>query len=84
MPHLYSRQICHTDLNAHNILVQHFATPEQKYWLIDFDKCAEKSGDHWKTQNLARLHRSFIKEINKLTIKFTEQDWNEVLNGYKE
>ncbi|MFZ7201150.1 3-deoxy-D-manno-octulosonic acid kinase [Avibacterium avium] len=80
---LHDRQICHTDLNAHNILVQHFATPEQKYWLIDFDKCAEKSGNHWKAKNLARLHRSFIKEKGKLGIQFSDNDWENVVLGYK-
>ncbi|MFZ7308190.1 3-deoxy-D-manno-octulosonic acid kinase [Avibacterium avium] len=80
---LHDQQICHTDLNAHNILVQHFATPEEKYWLIDFDKCAEKSGNHWKPQNLARLHRSFIKEKGKLDIQFSENDWENVVLGYK-
>ncbi|MFZ7202182.1 3-deoxy-D-manno-octulosonic acid kinase [Avibacterium avium] len=80
---LHDQQICHTDLNAHNILVQHFATPEEKYWLIDFDKCTKKSGHHWKAQNLARLHRSFIKEKGKLSIQFSENDWGNVVLGYE-
>ncbi|URL02072.1 3-deoxy-D-manno-octulosonic acid kinase [Avibacterium sp. 20-126] len=81
---LHDRQICHTDLNAHNILVQHFATPEQKYWLLDFDKCTEKSGNSWKAKNLARLHRSFNKEGNKRNIFFNEKNWHIVLQSYNE
>ena len=37
---LHDLQICHTDLNAHNILVQQLEN-EQKCWLIDFDKCGQ-------------------------------------------
>ncbi|URL02851.1 hypothetical protein L4F91_04500 [Avibacterium sp. 20-126] len=80
---LHDRQICYTNLNTHTILVQHFATPEQKYWLLDFDKCTEKSSNSWKAQNLTKLHRSFNKKGNKLAIQFTQPDWNEILVGYR-
>ena len=74
-------QICHTDLNAHNILVQQLET-EQKCWLIDFDKCSQKSGDYWKQGNLERLHRSFVKEVGRMNIQFNEENWAELLKGY--
>lgn len=80
---LHDEQICHTDLNAHNILVQQ-TNDGQKYWLIDFDKCGEKSGDFWKAENLNRLHRSFRKEIGRMQIQFTEQNWAQLIAGYKE
>lgn len=78
---LHDMQICHTDLNAHNILVQHTAETEH-YWLLDFDKCGEKSGNFWKAENLQRLHRSFVKEVGRLGIRFTEQHWQYLLAGY--
>lgn len=78
---LHDLQICHTDLNAHNILVQH-TDLTQKCWLLDFDKCGEKSGDFWKTENLNRLHRSFMKERERMKIQFTEQNWAELISGY--
>ncbi|TCP96535.1 3-deoxy-D-manno-octulosonic acid kinase [Cricetibacter osteomyelitidis] len=75
---LHDLQICHTDLNAHNILVQE----NRKIWLIDFDKCGEKSGNFWKAENLQRLHRSFVKEVERMNIQFTEQNWQDLLAGY--
>ncbi|OOF36916.1 3-deoxy-D-manno-octulosonic acid kinase [Rodentibacter heidelbergensis] len=78
---LHDLQICHTDLNAHNILVQN-TEQAQKCWLLDFDKCGEKSGDFWKAENLNRLHRSFMKETERMKIQFTEQNWTELMFGY--
>ena len=78
---LHDLQICHTDLNAHNILVQQLGN-EQKCWLIDFDKCGQKSGDSWKQGNLERLHRSFVKEVGRMNIQFNEENWAELLKGY--
>ncbi|PJG84694.1 3-deoxy-D-manno-octulosonic acid kinase [Conservatibacter flavescens] len=78
---LHDLQIHHSDLNAHNILVQHNSVNE-KYWLIDFDKCGQKSGNSWKQENLNRLHRSFQKEKTRMHIQFGEQDWAQLLTGY--
>ena len=78
---LHDLQICHTDLNAHNILVQQLEN-EQKCWLIDFDKCGQTSGDSWKQGNLERLHRSFVKEVGRMNIQFNEENWTELLKGY--
>ncbi|OOF54001.1 3-deoxy-D-manno-octulosonic acid kinase [Rodentibacter genomosp. 2] len=78
---LHDLQICHTDLNAHNILIQ-YTEVKQKCWLLDFDKCGEKSGDFWKVENLNRLHRSFMKETERMKIQFTEQNWAELMFGY--
>lgn len=58
---LHDLQICHTDLNAHNILVQQREN-EQKCWLIDFDKCGQKSGDSWKQGNLKDYTASLSKK----------------------
>lgn len=78
---LHDLQICHTDLNAHNILVQR-THDGHKCWLLDFDKCGEKAGDFWKAENLNRLHRSFMKEMGRMQIQFTEQNWTDLLAGY--
>ena len=78
---LHDLQICHTDLNAHNILLQQ-TEQGQKCWLIDFDKCGEKSGDFWKVQNLNRLKRSFEKEVGRMNIQFTEQNWADLTAAY--
>ena len=54
----------------------------KKCWLIDFDKCGQKSGDSWKQGNLERLHRSFVKEVGRMNIQFNEENWAELLKGY--
>lgn len=79
---LHNLQICHTDLNAHNILAQQ-NDDGLKFYLIDFDKCGEKSGDSWKPQNLQRLKRSFLKEKERMAIRFNEENWKALLEGYK-
>ncbi|WP_109079096.1 3-deoxy-D-manno-octulosonic acid kinase [Aggregatibacter kilianii] len=78
---LHDLQICHADLNAHNILFQQKESGSQ-FWLIDFDKCGEKSGSFWKEANLQRLHRSFSKEAERMHIQFNEQNWRALLEGY--
>ena len=80
---LHDLQICHTDLNAHNILVQQ-TDEQQKYWLLDFDKCGQKSGSFWKQENLNRLQRSFLKEVGRMNIRFNPQDWQNLSEGYEQ
>lgn len=79
---LHDLQICHTDLNAHNILIRQ-QNNDAKFWLIDFDKCGEKPGNLWKQENLQRLHRSFLKEVKRMRIQFSEKNWADLLNGYQ-
>jgi len=76
---LHQAQVNHTDLNIHNILLDKYG----KVWVIDFDKCAEKSGDDWKKENLSRLLRSFRKEVKKRAIHWDENEWQYLLEGYK-
>lgn len=78
---LHDLQVCHTDLNAHNILVQNRSNDWQ-YWLIDFDKCGYKSGSFWKKENLMRLRRSFNKETERMRIQFRPENWQQLLAGY--
>lgn len=76
---LHKAQVNHTDLNIHNILLD----KNGKVWIIDFDKCYQQSGDDWKEKNLHRLLRSFNKERNKRQIKWKENDWNALFEGYQ-
>ncbi|KGQ70563.1 3-deoxy-D-manno-octulosonic acid kinase [Chelonobacter oris] len=78
---MHDLQVCHRDLNAHNILLQQ-QNGKAKFWLIDFDKCAFLSGEDWKQRNLQRLHRSFDKEVVRMGIQFSEQNWQQLLAGY--
>ncbi|AWX14312.1 3-deoxy-D-manno-octulosonic acid kinase [Mergibacter septicus] len=78
---LHHHQVCHTDLNAHNILLQQ-QDKTIKLWLIDFDKCRIRQGEKWKAENLARLHRSFHKEAKRMQIHFGNADWQQLLKGY--
>lgn len=76
---LHDAQVYHHDLNIHNILIDQ----DEKFWLIDFDKCSEKSGENWKAQNLARLERSLQKEQTKhADYHFSVQNWQSLLSGY--
>lgn len=78
---MHEQQVDHTDLNAHNILIQQHSD-EMRFYLIDFDKCAIKTGDNWKKENLSRLHRSFRKETARTNILFQEHHWQMLLDGY--
>lgn len=71
--------IDHTDLNIHNILLDQ----RGKSWLIDFDKCRQRSKGRWQQDNLARLLRSLNKEKRLAsTLHWDEQHWPALLAGY--
>ncbi len=73
--------IYHSDLNAHNILIDR----DKKTWLIDFDKCGfKKPQTDWQEANIARLLRSFSKE-KKLNPNFffDTNCWQHLMTGYK-
>lgn len=76
---MHDAGVCHTDLNCHNILLDEHKT----VWIIDFDKCYRLEGAEWQAKNLARLHRSFIKEQGKRGILFNEDNWQWLLQGYQ-
>ena len=56
----------------------------QQCWLLDFDKCTIRSGNSWKADNLNRLHRSFTKEIKRMKIQFTKQNWADLIAAYNQ
>ncbi|MBE8606847.1 MULTISPECIES: 3-deoxy-D-manno-octulosonic acid kinase [Vibrio] len=76
---MHDAGVNHTDLNIHNILLD----DSQRVWIIDFDKCGHQAGDDWKEDNLNRLKRSFLKEVNKRQIQWQEPDWELLLQGYQ-
>ncbi|WP_094751581.1 3-deoxy-D-manno-octulosonic acid kinase [Psychromonas sp. CD1] len=75
---MHQAQVNHSDLNIHNILIDN----NQKVWIIDFDKCHKQQGDAWKSDNLKRLKRSFLKEQKKRNILWSEIDWRQLKESY--
>ena len=73
--------IFHSDLNAHNILMD----DQHSFWLIDFDKCRNRRPDKkWHKSNLERLNRSFLKEKNKYKIFYFDSiQWHWLIQGYE-
>lgn len=71
----------HSDLNAHNILIQ---LPVFKVFVIDWDKGAylPETKDSWVPKNLARLHRSFAKIAAKESAQWQESDWQTFESAY--
>lgn len=78
---LHGRQVFHSDLNAHNLLLDGAG----QAWVVDFDKCAVRPGEHWKPRNLDRLLRSLRKEAGRVTpYHWSETDWAHLLAGYQD
>jgi len=78
---LHDQGVDHVDLNAHNLLLdQH-----DRVWIIDFDRCAERPGQHWKAANLSRLLRSLQKlRSGQPGAGFAEADWVMLEQGYQQ
>jgi 3-deoxy-D-manno-octulosonic-acid transferase len=76
---LHSAQVFHSDLNAHNLLLD----DANRAWVVDFDKCDIRSGSEWKQANLDRLKRSLRKELERLPqFHWGETDWAPLEAGY--
>ncbi len=76
---LHDRQIFHADLNCHNLLLD----AAGKAWVVDFDRCAIRSGTPWKQENLDRLLRSLRKEKGRRpAFHWDDADWEALLKGY--
>ncbi len=75
--------IYHHDLNSHNILLD----DKNQVFLIDFDRGELRTNPvntTWKQANMARLQRSFLKELNKFAqFNYTEKNWKALLDGYQ-
>jgi len=77
----HNNNIYHHDLNAHNILID----KSDNVFLIDFDRgeIRENNQARWQQANMARLQRSFLKELNKLpTFHWQQRNWQLLLEGY--
>lgn len=79
---LHERQVFHSDLNAHNLLLDDAG----RAWVVDFDKCEVRPGEDWKPRNLERLLRSLRKEAGRVTpYHWTEEaDWPPLVAGYED
>jgi 3-deoxy-D-manno-octulosonic-acid transferase len=76
---MHERQVFHSDLNAHNLLLDDAGAA----WIVDFDKCRIRCGDTWKPANLDRLLRSLRKESKRQAAgHWRDEDWNALLKGY--
>ncbi|WP_197508909.1 3-deoxy-D-manno-octulosonic acid kinase [Hydrogenophaga crassostreae] len=76
---LHDAQVFHSDLNAHNLLLD----SDGQAWIVDFDKCDVRSGGDWKAANLERLKRSLRKERDRLPrFHWSEADWNLLQAAY--
>lgn len=73
--------ICHADLNAHNIQID----SENRLYLLDFDRGrVETTFGVWMQRNLDRLHRSLTRLFAQGVIQFSDDDWADLLEGYRE
>lgn len=78
---MHQHGVYHSDLNCRNIMLD----AEGQVWLIDFDKCSRRAPGEWTEQNLARLLRSFNKELGKLPVfHWQSADWASLLSGYQQ
>jgi 3-deoxy-D-manno-octulosonic-acid transferase len=76
---LHNAQVFHSDLNAHNLLLD----DQGQAWVVDFDKCRLRVGEDWKADNLARLRRSLSKERTRVPgLQWGESDWAELMTAY--
>jgi 3-deoxy-D-manno-octulosonic acid kinase len=81
-------RVCHADLNAHNILIRPDGVapnePQERVYLIDFDRGSLRKPGFWQDANLVRLRRSLEKVTWGLPgERFTEDDWHGLLDGYQ-
>lgn len=81
--------VCHADLNAHNILIGKSLNgqmdPQERVYLIDFDRGSLRKPGFWQDANLVRLRRSLEKISWGLPPdRFTEDDWHGLLDGYQQ
>lgn len=88
---LHNAQVCHTDLNVKNLLLQANMNSKEldkigmtKVFILDFDGCKERKGENWKIENLARFRRSLDKQCNKQDqYFFSEENWHWFTQGYQ-
>lgn len=78
---MHNLQVYHHDLNVRNIMLD----AREEVWIIDFDRCDQRSGEQWKEQNLARLYRSLQKELGRCpAFYWHEENFAALRNGYQQ
>jgi 3-deoxy-D-manno-octulosonic-acid transferase len=76
---LHDEQVFHADLNCHNLMLD----TQGQAWIVDFDKCGFRAGEHWKADNLARLLRSLRKELRlNPQLHWSDAHWQPFMAGY--
>jgi tRNA A-37 threonylcarbamoyl transferase component Bud32 len=77
---LHDQGVYHADLNCHNLLLD----TSGGCWVIDFDRCALRTDEGWKVDNLARLLRSLQKEQRLHPgFRWESSSWQVLLRGYR-
>ena len=70
----------HADLNANNILIDH----QGQFFVIDFDRARmEKSLGDWQWKPLYRLQRSLDKINRSSRLRYGDDDWQALMDGYQ-
>lgn len=73
--------VYHDDLNCHNLLLNQ----QDNVFLIDFDRGDIRLPGQWQQQNLARLKRSFEKELRRQPQFYWQlQDWQTLVDAYQQ
>ena len=89
----HNADLCHGDLNAHNILLPpaNSKTATEQVYIVDFDQAhfvddsekKKKSLSWWRNGNLDRLQRSLCNlGAHKITRPFTIGNWSSFTAGY--
>lgn len=95
---MHNLQACHFDINVKNILlqasiqslenndpdnVQSRSEAVINIYLLDFDGCKLRKGEHWKSANLNRFKRSLVKQKAKYSpYYYDETCWRWIEEGY--
>jgi 3-deoxy-D-manno-octulosonic acid kinase len=71
----------HSDLNAHNIMIELAVAP--RVYLLDFDRGRIEARGSWEQDVLARLRRSLEKIwTQRRDVAFADEQWGWLMAGY--
>jgi len=77
---IQSANIRHADLNANNILIDQ----NNNFYVIDFDKSIIMPHlSDWQWMPLHRLQRSLDKIQRTIPLRYNENDWQSLMDGYQ-
>jgi 3-deoxy-D-manno-octulosonic acid kinase len=73
------------DARSAERILEAAALPQDRVYLIDFDRGSLRKPGFWKDANLVRLRRSLEKITWGMPAeRFTEDDWHGLLDGYQQ